>query len=927
MTAREPAIGSSAPDARFGPDVHRRIGSAAVQRGYLSVEHFAGAMYELGQNPNQSPRQLWIRADRLDRTELAEVIHHVTVAEAGALHAAARDELRSTRDATDAHFAVAGAEQKSDDPEQSYTLADVQDTNGFGEPISLVEAYEEESTPEAGANNILSSSGIVRHRGKERYLLGGELGRGGVGRVLKAFDRALGRTVAMKLPLSWPLSAGEADRFIEEAQATGQLEHPNIVPIYDIGQLESGEFYYTMKRVRSHTLRDVLDGLKASQAEIVREYGQTRLLSIFLQVCQAVNYAHVRGVIHRDLKPDNIMLGDYGEVHVMDWGLARVMDRDVVTNRSLLGGHKLESGQTVGTPAYMPPEQAAGKLDEVDEQSDVYSLGVILYEIMTLRQPSTRSTVMATLMAVLSEPIPPPSQVAEGVVTEAMEAIILRALERTKADRYESAKTLHDAVESYLDGRNDREAQARILEGESQARLYENGKRDVLELMALEHEASSTIEDWQAIEIKRRLWDLQDRRRQAATQMVLAFGNAIREFTQALAYVPGHASAMHALARLYFSRYELAEREGNELDKIYYLSLLEQYDDGTYRGRLRDSAPVSVYTNPSRAGVFLYRYAVHDQQMVPTDAQFLGETPLPERFLDGGRYLLRIKHAKYPAISVPLHVDRADPISVSLTLPNRDAFQPGFVYVAGGEATLGGDPDGADALPATRVNLDPFFIKRLPVTFAEYCEYLNHLAEIDLELAYECAPRTRGARGVLVRWDEHDGFTPDPDLIDNGLRGLYPRDGGFEWDLPVFAIRQQDAITYAEFCSGRDGVPYRLPTEIEWEFAGRGPDGRVFPWGDRFDATFCKMASSRPTESQPEPVGAFAADRSPYEVLDLAGGIREWTATAADDELLAIGRGGYWSGDARACRLTSRWRLHKSSRYATVGFRLAYDQR
>jgi serine/threonine protein kinase/formylglycine-generating enzyme required for sulfatase activity len=910
----------------FDPEANRRIGLSAVQRGYLTIEQLSEAMLQLGRDPNLSARDLWVNSSRLDRTELAEIIHLLQTANVTPIDAP--PELSATHNADDADFDVAGAGQGSDDPEQSFNLADLHDTNGnWSDPITLDGSEHSPRNNLSGKSEsrVRTTSGIANLRNKERYLLGGELGRGGVGRVVKAFDRDLGRTVAMKLPLTWPLPAAEADKFIEEAQATGQLEHPNIVPIYDIGQLESGEYYYTMKRVRAHSLRDVMDGLKAKRPEIVIQYTQARLLQIFLQIVQAVQYAHTRGVVHRDLKPDNIMLGDYGEVHVMDWGLARVMDRDVVTSRSLLGGHRIEQGQTIGTPAYMPPEQAQGRLEDVDESSDIYSLGVILYEMMTLRQPHARENAMATLLAVITDPVPPPRTVTKVPIADDLERIILRALEKTPSDRWGSAGLFHEAVQSYLDGRNEREATRCILEGESQARIYEQAKREVLELMESEHETSASIEDWQPIEVKRRLWEMEDRRQRAASQMVLAFGHSVREFSKALAHVPNHPTAVHALSRLYFSRYELAEREGNGLDKIYYLSLLEQYDDGTYHKRLNDSAPFSVYTDPPEASVFLYKLTENDRQLMPGAPSFLGETPLPERFLDAGHYALKVKHSAYPAIQLPLYIDRSDPISVNLTLPARESFLPGFTYIAGGPATIGGDHNAYDGLPLQSGQIAGFFLQQFPVTFAEYCEYLNELAEFDMELSFECAPRTRGSRGVLVRWDDNDGFLPSQDLIDEGLRPLYPRENNFEWELPVFAVRHRDVEAYCEWRQSRDGAAFRLPTEIEWEYAARGSDGRTYAWGNRFDATFCKMAGSRASESQPEPIGAFTADRSPFGVHDMSGGVREWTAGDPADPTFALVRGGYWSGDARASRLASRWRLHRSSRLATVGFRLAYS--
>ena len=875
-------------------DLHRRIGLAALNRGYITVSQLSSAMLTVGAEPRSTPAEVWVASGNLDRTELAEIMMVM------------RGENLSSRPSPRSSVLHQTAPAEVDpDAHESVNLADVVQT-----------------FTGAGRNDATTADGPIADT--ERYLLGAELGRGGVGRVKRAFDRDLGRTVAMKLPLTWPLPDDESAKFVEEAQATGQLEHPNIVPIYDIGRLPTGELYYTMKRVRAYSLRDVISGLKHGDEAIVDEYGPTKLLGIFLQVCLAIHYAHTRGVIHRDLKPDNIMLGDFGEVHVMDWGLARIMDRDVVTDRSLQQGHKTEVGQTVGTPAYMPPEQAKGILDQVNERSDVYSLGVILYELVTLVQPSTRENVMATLMAVITEPIVPPSSVCDTPFSEDMEHIIMRALEKDPTKRWASAKELHDAVEMYLDGRNEREAERRVLEGERFTRLYEQARRDMQRLAKEVHDAHSKIEDWQSVEVKRTIWELEDRQRGASIDMITNFGEAIREFTQALAHLPDLGRAKFGLATLYFSRYELAELEENELDKVYFLSLLRQYDDGELQARLQDSAPVSFHTQPTGAAVFLYDYQEVDRRLVVGEPQYLGTTPLAGQFIDAGNYLVRFKHQKQPTVHVPLGVHRSDPISLNIEIPGERYYRDGFAFVPAGTSIVGGDPNAFEPLPFQRADVASFFIQQYPVTFAEYVEFLDALADEDPEEALQRAPRTRGSDGPLVELDVAGAFQPSEVLIDGDMRAHYPEGGSHEGRLPVLAVRYSDALAYCTWRSGREGVPFRLPTEFEWERAARGSDGRFYPWGNRFDANFCKMGGSRAIESQPEPVGAFPMDRSPFDVFDLAGGVREWVDSSGDDTHAMV-RGGYWSGDSRASRSASRWRFHRNARLATVGFRMAYS--
>lgn len=916
-------------------DLHRRIGIAALNRKYISLDQFAEAMMIAGATLEASPADIWLASGVLDRTELAELLHVV--------HAMASRPVPSTiptarvaERTPDDHPVLGVLSGHEEDPTLSFTLADVLKTHGFKQPLQLDDAYREHDTgdvpsalpePRSGEIEAATVSGSSFTE-SDRYIVGSELGRGGVGRVVKVFDRYLGRTVAMKLPLYWPTVPEEVDKFIEEAQATGQLEHPNIVPVYDIGTLPSGEVYYTMKRVRNHTLRNVIDGLSRNDPEIVEEYGNTRLLSIFLQVCQAIHYAHVRGVIHRDLKPDNIMLGDYGEVHVMDWGLARIMDRSVVTDRSLAGSERLEDGQTIGTPAYMPPEQAQGKLDRVDERSDVYSLGVVLYEMVTLRQPSTRATVMETLLAVISEPITPPSKAApKRSVSPELDRIIMRALEKDAFKRWASAKDLHDAVEKFLDGRSEREAERHLLEGEGLVRSYEQAKSEVARLEKRVAEARVRIRDWESVEVKRNLWALEDRLRETANRMIRVFGEAIRELTRTLAFTPDSAAARTALARLYWSRYELAEQEENERDKIYYLSLLRQFDDGTWLPRIHNNAPVSIYTEPTPAHVFLYTYEEVDRVLSLRDAQYLGKAPVAEFFTRRGSYKAVIKLAGYPLIHYPIHVQRPDPLGVIVPIPPRELLRTSFCFIPGGISIVGGDPEAVDPLPLGRVEVPSFFMQRFPVTFAEYLEFLDDLDRTSPGEADLRAPRTRDADGYLAQRESDGRWRPSRVLIEGPLRAIWPEDEGHEDRVPVMAIRFEDAEAYARWLTAReDGrVIYRLPTEHEWERASRGADGRVFPWGNYFDATFCKMAFSRDSPSQPEPVGTFTYDRSPFDVHDLAGGVRCWVYSEDNDALQSVVRGGYWAGDARSCRAASRRRVMKDSRLANLGFRLCYS--
>ncbi len=308
-----------------------------------------------------------------------------------------------------------------------------------------------------------------------RYEIKRELARGGMGRVLIAMDNAVGREVALKelLPQKGGTSisqrmttAGElAERFLREAKVTGQLEHPNIIPVYEIGTRDDGSVFYTMKLIRGTTLADRISAISEdkSLSDSAKLSARLKLLEPFVDVCNAMAYAHSRGVIHRDLKPANVMLGDFGETLVLDWGLARVkgqadeaarrVKQDTPNFSPSLVGTESESrtldGSVIGTPAYMPPEQAMGELSEVDEQSDVYSLGAILYEIIAARAPyegKSANQILGKVQNVAPDPLPkaaPPD----------LRALIEKAMARSKTERLPSAAALCDEVRAFREGR------------------------------------------------------------------------------------------------------------------------------------------------------------------------------------------------------------------------------------------------------------------------------------------------------------------------------------------------------------------------------------------------------------------------------------------------------------------------------------------
>ena len=317
----------------------------------------------------------------------------------------------------------------------------------------------------------------------DKYVFLDEIGRGGMGSVLRVYDTNLRRHVAMKRILS---SSSERTRlrFVEEAQITGQLEHPHIVPVHEIGRDSSERLYFTMKLVRGETLHEILDKLR-EDPDASERYSLGHILHAYINVCHAIDFAHARDVIHRDIKPENIMLGQFGEVQVMDWGLAKArrVDKESITQehvreavtverqvqdeeentdkksqserkRSIEEGITMD-GQILGTLAYMSPEQARGDNDHVDKRSDIYTLGAILYEILTLQVPVEGKSSEDMIRQICRGNIKSPSErTPERTVPKELEAIAMKALARVPELRYQSVYELRLDVERYLSGRS-----------------------------------------------------------------------------------------------------------------------------------------------------------------------------------------------------------------------------------------------------------------------------------------------------------------------------------------------------------------------------------------------------------------------------------------------------------------------------------------
>ena len=362
----------------------------------------------------------------------------------------------------------------------------------FGEAVDPKISLEEEASQRpASGSSPATSKELVQRLVREvqlgpRYHVKDEVARGGMGTIMRVWDEDLRRNLAMKVMHGRSVTEGDSGssevdqerlgRFLEEAQITGQLDHPGVVPVHDLGIDSKGRCYFTMRFVRGRELKDVLDLAR----ERKEGWTRTKALGVVLKVCEAMAYAHSKGVVHRDLKPSNVMVGRFGEAYVMDWGLARVLGRrdshdlrlKTPTDQSSLSLVKtirrLETeanpsstlvtmdGDVIGTPSYMSPEQAQGKLEEVGPRSDVYSLGAILYYMLTAQppyvRPGERVSPHTVLSRVLDGPPAPLDKLAKNEPAELI-AICEKAMARDATQRYESMLDVAEDIQAYLENR------------------------------------------------------------------------------------------------------------------------------------------------------------------------------------------------------------------------------------------------------------------------------------------------------------------------------------------------------------------------------------------------------------------------------------------------------------------------------------------
>ncbi len=795
------------------------------------------------------------------------------------------------------------------------------------------------------------------HTEIDRYIVQGKLGEGGMGEVYRVFDPRLNRHLALKCISSRIMDYEHAvTRFIEEAQLTSQLHHPGIVPVHDFGRLPSGQYFFTMPVIQGRTLSSLIKEKFNKKNDKPSLWTRRRIMELFRQACDTIGYAHARGVIHCDLKPDNIMVGKFGEVYVLDWGVAqtlgRVSELPPVEIR-IPGTDPINTSFTpmMGTPQYMAPEQAEGKHEDLNQQTDVYSLGLVLYQILCGKRAykGSGTGVLEKVKKGELEPIDGPLP-----IPEALKEICEKATQFNAVDRYQDAGELATDLANWLDGIKKQERAMKLVVA-AKSKLPEADKlSQEAEVKHTEAQAIlSLIDDWAPEKKKWEGWAKEDE----AIEMELKAQHLELEFTLmlhgALSHDPDLVEAHRYLADYYQASHMKAEehQDSNMIQRNEGMLRLHANalpDTNISRVRhmayLKGDGALTILTNPEKANVILYRCERKNRRLIPVKFKEM-QTPIYEIPIPCGSYIAEISAPGRTTVRYPVRIDRLghwDGVPPdgdwpeSIWLPPKGHLADNDIYVPRGWFWYGSDPMGGGALGREKIWVDSFVIKKHPVTNTEYMAFLNDLLDQGREeLALKVAPREKqgisAAESVLV-------YARD----DNGRFHLTRDSEGDLWqtEWPTLMIDWHSARAYADWVKQKTGYNWRLPYEVEWEKSCRGADSRIYPWGNEFETSRCNNRYSAAVRSLPSTIDKFPVDCSPYGVMGMAGNSSDWCldihrkhplvenhrmvkeVIVDDPQVERVMRGGSWDSAGSGCRISRRNGNIAITRLASLGARI-----
>jgi formylglycine-generating enzyme required for sulfatase activity len=725
----------------------------------------------------------------------------------------------------------------------------------------------------------------------QRYELLAELGRGGMGVVHRARDRRLLRDVALKVlrvedgAAGGTLPARRLARFLEEARVASRLGHPGIAPVHELGRDESGRVYFTMPLVEGEDFEHVLEHVRAAR----NGWSTTRALGVLLRVAEAVAFAHSRGVLHRDLKPANVMVGRFGEAYVMDWGLARVREASGVAQNLDLAANLTLEGDVMGTPAYMPPEQAAGRLSELDARADIYALGAILYHVLALRMPYARIGERPSARVVLERVrVGPPQPLSELQPAPPAElvAICERAMQREPARRYATMEALAEDLRAFLEGRvvsayesgGFAELRKWVLRNKRVAALALLalgtaivGLVAVLIVQTLARAKVESLSDHQLLtEIEgeaRELWP-------ALPERLPALDDWLRRANELAARLPAHEARLAELdASAAALRERAREAPGSFTDQhawtfedatarwqhdklvelVHGLRAFGAADGGANRLRELEARRASAATIEERSlhGPVARVAWERARSEIAADPRYRGLVLAPQAALlplgrDPQSGLQEFAHMLTGAAPTRDADGRLELVEASALVL---VLVPGGSFLMGARAPTHDDPPGAPNVdpdydgtesPVNEVRLEPFFLSKYEVTNAQWRRWI-------------CGdPRYPSPR------DPKPERFPEQEFAEILAQN---------WRRPVMQVSWNDATDVLAH------LGLILPAEAQWECAARA--GTSTPWYGGSDIAELVQAEFVPgIGATLAPVGTHRAN--PFGLHDALGNVSEW---------------------------------------------------
>jgi formylglycine-generating enzyme required for sulfatase activity len=796
-----------------------------------------------------------------------------------------------------------------------------------------------------------------------RYQILERVGRGGMGEVYAAYHPDLDRRIALKVvDESGPATADRRARLLREARAIARLSHPNVVTVYDAGTI-ADRVYVAMEFVDGATIDRWLEAAPRRWRQI---------LDVFLAAGRGLAAAHAAGLVHRDFKPQNVMIARDGSVRVMDFGLARSMGADPepatatadLPSPAQASPFITRAGTIIGTPAYMAPEQLHG--DAADARSDQFSFCVALYEALHGERPFEGEHLLSLTMSVSEGNLRPISSKRRDVPPWIRKPL-LRGLRPDAADRHPTMAALIMALESDPAVKRRRfvgvaaiaavVAATAMLTWQAASRRRAAAERDIARQVdeAAQTTAGARLRAAEARALRDRAFaafDLSDRRggdrlwRKTRSLLPIIdadYDRAERSLETVMMLDPSRAQRRATLADLRQEHLLFAEELGLTGKAALLEERLASVDtDGSRRRALGASGTLVLRTTPPATRILLERYerdgATGRRRSSAVGPLPVGpsETPLPP-----GSYRLLIDGEGLAHVVFPFEIRRTERTSVDLTLPAASTVPQGFAYIPPGPFWYG-DADEQlrtqflDTVPIHRRATGAYLVARHETTYQDWIAFLDSLPAAE-RMRY--APAIAGTmRGALALRSTVDGWRlviqPSSRRYEANVHesityvGRTRRSTENWLRFPIGGISPDDATRYFAWLRATGRVPgARFCTDLEWERAARGADDRLYPHGDDLepdDADFDLTYDRTDGAYGPDEVGVHPDSRSPFDIDDLAGNIMEMVASSESPDGLLVRGGGYFFSAASA-RSSNREAIPRSFRDVAGGLRVCAD--